>query len=54
MERGGEFRFLSQRVARNSDAMGRMAKCQSYPEDCTIQAQRVQEAANDYMKQMSK
>ena len=46
--------FLSQRVARNSDAMGRMAKCQSYPEVCTIQAQWVQEAADDYMKQISK
>ena len=46
--------FLSQRVARNSEAMGRMAKCQSVPEVCTIQAQWVQEAADDYMKQMSK
>ena len=31
--------FLSQRVARNSEAMGRMAKCQSVPEVCTIQGQ---------------
>jgi hypothetical protein len=46
--------FLSQRVARNSEAMGRMAKCQSVPEVCTIQAQWVQEVADDYMKQMSK
>jgi hypothetical protein len=46
--------FLSQRVARNSEAVGRMAKCQSVPEVCTIQAQWVQEAADDYMKQMGK
>ncbi len=46
--------FLSQRVARNSEAMGRMAKCQSVPEVCTIQAQWVREAADDYVKQISK
>ena len=46
--------FLSHRAARNSEAMGRMAKCQSFPEVCTIQAQWVQEAADDYMKQMNK
>ena len=46
--------FLSHRAARNSEAMGRMAKCQSLPEVCTIQAQWVQEAADDYMKQMNK
>jgi hypothetical protein len=31
-----------------------MAKCQSFPEVCTIQAQWVQEAADDYMKQINK
>jgi hypothetical protein len=46
--------FLSQRAARNSEAMGRMAKCQSFPEVCTIQAQWMQETADDYMKQMNK
>jgi hypothetical protein len=46
--------FLSQRAARNGEAMGRIAKCQSFPEVCTIQAQWVQEAAGDYMKQMNK
>jgi hypothetical protein len=50
----GVSHFLSRRVARNSEAMGRMAKCQSVPEVCTIQTQWVQEAADDYMKQMSK
>jgi hypothetical protein len=46
--------FLSHRAARNSEAIGRVAKCQSFPEVCTIQAQWVQEAADDYMKQMNK
>jgi hypothetical protein len=46
--------FLSHRAARNSEVIGRMAKCQSFPEVCTIQAQWVQEAADDYMKQMNK
>jgi hypothetical protein len=46
--------FLSHRAARNSEAMGRMAKCQNVPEIFTIQTQWVQETADDYMKQMNK
>jgi hypothetical protein len=46
--------FLSHRAARNSEAMGRMAKCQNLPEIFTIQTQWVQETTDDYMKQMNK
>jgi hypothetical protein len=46
--------FLSHRAARNSDAMGRMAKCHNLPEIFTIQTQWVQEATDDYLKEMSK
>ena len=46
--------FLSHRAARNSEAMGRMAKCQNLPEIFTIQTQWVQEATDDYLKEMSK
>ena len=34
--------------------MGRLTKCQSLPEAFAIQAQWVQEAADDYLKEMSK
>jgi hypothetical protein len=46
--------FLSHRTARNSETMRRMAQCPSFPEIFGIQAQWVQEATDDYMKQMSK
>jgi len=45
--------FLSRRVARNGETIGRMAKCQSLPEVFGLQAQWVQEAADDYLKEMS-
>ena len=43
--------FLSQRAARNGEAMGRIAKCQSFPEVCTIQAQWVQDEQVDGKQQ---
>jgi hypothetical protein len=46
--------FLTHRVARNGEALGRMAKCQNIPEVFAIQAQWVQAAADDYLKEMSK
>ena len=46
--------FLSRRVARNGETLGRMTKCQDLPEVFAIQAQWVQEAADDYLKGMSK
>jgi hypothetical protein len=46
--------FLTHRAARNSETMGRMAKCQSLPEILASQAQWVQETTDDYMKQMNK
>jgi Phasin protein len=46
--------FLSHRAARNSETMGRMTKCRSVPEVLAIQAQWVQDTADDYLKEMSK
>ena len=46
--------FLSHRVARNGETLGRMTKCQDLPEVFAIQAQWVREAADDYLKEMSK
>jgi hypothetical protein len=46
--------FLSRRVARNGETIGRMTKCQNLPEVFAIQAQWVQDAADDYLKEMSK
>ena len=46
--------FLTHRATRNSETMGRIAKCQSLPEILASQAQWVQETTDDYMKQMSK
>jgi hypothetical protein len=46
--------FVTYRVARNGEAMGRLTKCQSFPEAFAIQAQWVQDAADDYLKEMSK
>ena len=46
--------FVSHRLARNSETLGRMAKCPSLPEILAIQNQWVREAADDYMKQTSR
>ena len=46
--------FVTHRVARNGEAMGRLTKCQNLPEAFAIQAQWVQDAADDYLKEMSK
>ena len=46
--------FLSDRVARNGDAIGRITKCQGLPEVFAVQAQWVQDAAADYLKEMNK
>jgi hypothetical protein len=46
--------FFSHRVARNGETLGRMTKCQNLPEVFAIQAQWVREAADDYLKEMSK
>ena len=47
-------KFLSHRVARNNETLGRMTKCQNVPEVFNIQAQWVQGAADDYLKEKSK
>ncbi len=46
--------FVTHRVARNGEAMGRLTKCRSFPEAFAIQAQWVQDVADDYLKEMSK
>jgi hypothetical protein len=46
--------FLSHRAARNGEALGRVTRCQNFPEVLAIQAQWVQDAAGDYLKEMSK
>ena len=46
--------FLSHRVARNGEILGRMTKCQNFPEVFAIQSEWVRDAADDYMREMSK
>jgi Phasin protein len=46
--------FVSRRVARNSETISRVSKCQNFPEVFAIQAQWLQDATDDYMKEMSK
>jgi hypothetical protein len=46
--------FLTNRVARNGEAIGRMTKCQNLPDAFAVQAQWLQDAADDYRKEMSK
>ena len=46
--------FLSHRVARNGEALGRMTKCQNLPEVFAIQSEWVRDAADDYLREMSK
>ena len=46
--------FLSHRVARNGETLGRMTKCQDFPEVFATQTEWVRDAADDYLKEMSK
>ena len=46
--------FLAHRATRNSEAMTRMARCQNGSDVFAIQAQWLQDAADDYLKEMSK
>ena len=46
--------FLSHRVARNGETLGRMTKCQNPQEVFAIQSEWVRDAADDYMREMSK
>ena len=46
--------FLTHRVARNGEAMGRLTKCQNLPDAFAIQTQWVQDATDDYLKEMSR
>ena len=47
-------KFLTHRVARNGETMGRLTKCQSLPDAFAIQTQWVQDATDDYLKEMSR
>ena len=47
-------RFLTRRMDRNKEAMARVAKGPNFPEVLAIQAQWMQEATDDYLKEMSK
>jgi hypothetical protein len=46
--------FCSQRAARTGEAMARIAKCESFPEILSIQAQWWRDATDDYLKEASK
>ena len=46
--------FLTHRVARNGEAMGRLTKCQNLLEAFAIQTQWVQDASDDYLKEMGR
>src|SRR5215469_14720836 len=46
--------FVSHRAVRATEAMARMAKCQSLPEIFVVQTQWWQDAAEDYLKQATK
>ena len=46
--------FVTHRATRNSEAMSRMVKCQNGSDAFAIQAQWLQDAADDYLKEMSK
>ena len=46
--------FLSHRAARNGEALACMTKCQNFPEVFAIQSEWVRDAADDYLKEMSK
>jgi Phasin protein len=46
--------FLSHRVTRNGETLGRMTKCQNVPEVFAVQSEWVRDVADDYLKEMSK
>jgi hypothetical protein len=46
--------FLAHRATRNSDTITRIIKCDNLQDVVTAQAQWIQDAADDYLKEMSK
>src|SRR5690242_19472605 len=44
--------FVTRRATRNAEAMTRIAKCQNFPDMLAVQAQWVQDATDDYLKDM--
>jgi len=46
--------FVTRRATRNAEAMTRIAKFQSFPDILAVQAQWVQDATDDYLREMGK
>jgi len=46
--------FLSHRAARNGEAVRRVTRCQNWPDIFGIQAQWVQDATEDYLREIGK
>jgi len=46
--------FISHRMSRTSEAVGRMTKCQSLPDAFLIQAEWIQDAIDDYTKKVNR
>ena len=46
--------FVSHRVARNGEVLGRITKCQNVSEVFAIQSEWVRDVADDYLREMSK
>ncbi len=43
--------FVSHRMTRNSEALSRITQCQNFPDLFTIQAQWLQNATEDYLRE---
>ena len=48
------FHFVSQRIARDSDTLGRMARCQAFPEVFEVEAQWFRDTVADYQTEANK
>lgn len=46
--------FVSHRAARNGDALRRVTQCQNVPDLFSVQAQWVQDATEDYLREIGK
>jgi hypothetical protein len=46
--------FLSRRAVRNGEAFTRITQCQSFPDLFALQAQWLQDAADDYLREVGR
>jgi len=46
-------RFVTQRLARTADAIGRLGTCESPPDIISVEAKWLQEAVSDYLNEVS-